>query len=253
MSPATEVEDLLQALGVSRGAIVALAGAGGKTTLAYRLASEARRAGWRVIVTTTTHMGVLPEAVTGPVLLGTGARSREVLASALRREGRATLLGEAVRPDKIRGLVPEAVDDLSGSADLIVVEADGARSRSLKVPNDTEPVVPSRTDLLVVVAALDVLGQPLDEERVHRLDLVAAATGRVLGERVDAEVVAAALSFGPGYPSRLPPGARLVAFLNKAEDTGTRAEAQRIAAMIVPPYALVVAGSARGGPVRVLS
>ena len=46
-----------------------MVGAGGKTTLVYRLADEARSAGWRVLVTTTTHMGTLPEATTGPVLV----------------------------------------------------------------------------------------------------------------------------------------------------------------------------------------
>jgi len=51
---------------------VAVAGAGGKTTLIYRVAAEARAAGLRVLVTTTTHMATLPEATTGPVVFEAG-------------------------------------------------------------------------------------------------------------------------------------------------------------------------------------
>ena len=60
---------LVHDLGLGRTDVVAVAGAGGKTTLVYRLAREAREAGLRVLVTTTTHMGTLPEEITGPVIM----------------------------------------------------------------------------------------------------------------------------------------------------------------------------------------
>src|SRR6185295_6956166 len=63
------VSGLLGLLRIGRGDVVAVAGAGGKTTLVYRLAAEARTLGLRVVVTTTTHMGTLPEATTGPVFV----------------------------------------------------------------------------------------------------------------------------------------------------------------------------------------
>jgi probable selenium-dependent hydroxylase accessory protein YqeC len=227
--------------------VVAVAGAGGKTTLVYRLAEEARRCGLRVLVTTTTHMGTLPEATTGPVFVEADGDPTAALARALREVGQATLLGRRVRPDKLEGVSPERIDALAAHADLVLVEADGARGRSLKVPAPHEPVVPSRTTLLVVVAALDVIGQPLDEERVHRLDLVAQATGLAPGAPVDAAAVAAALRHEPGYPSRTPAGARRGVFLNKVEDPAARDRARQIAAAVMPPYDLVAAGSARQG------
>ena len=60
---------LLGPLGLRSPEVVAVVGAGGKTTLVYRLAAEARALGRRVLVTTTTHMGTLPEATTGPVFV----------------------------------------------------------------------------------------------------------------------------------------------------------------------------------------
>jgi probable selenium-dependent hydroxylase accessory protein YqeC len=226
--------------------VVAVAGAGGKTTLVYRLADEARERGLRVLVTTTTHMGTLPEATTGPLFVEAEGEVTAALQEALRGAGRATLLGRRLRPDKLEGVSGERVDALAAHADLVLVEADGARGRSLKVPAAHEPVVPSSTTLLLVVAALDVLGRPLTEEHVHRLELVAQATGLPAGAAVDAAAVAAALRHRPGYPDR-PTAARRGVFLNKVEDPAAAEAAHRIAAAVVPPYDFVVAGSARDG------
>lgn len=242
---------LVARLGLVRGHVVAVAGAGGKTTLIYRLASEAAAAGLRVLVTTTTHMGTLPEATTGPVLVEAEGDPGGALDEALRARGVVTVLGRRIREDKLEGITPERVDALAHRADLVLVEADGARQRSLKVPAAHEPVVPRSTTLLLVVAALDVLGQPLAEDRVHRLEMVAAAAGRAPGEIVDEDVIVAALVHRAGYTARVPPGARSGVFLNKAEDSETRAAAQRLARRLVPPYDLVASGSARGGEVAV--
>jgi probable selenium-dependent hydroxylase accessory protein YqeC len=243
---------LLQAFSIGRGDVVSLAGAGGKTTLAYRLAGQAREAGLRVVVTTTTHMGTLPEAITGPVVLEGEPDSEARLRHALEREGRATLLGRPLRPDKIEGVTPARVDALAGKIDLVVVEADGARGRSLKVPAPHEPVIPRSTTLMLVLAGLDAIGAVLDETRVHRIELVAAATGRRPGESLDEHDVSAALRLAAGYPSRIPAGARGGVFLNKAEDPRTRAAAERIARSLVPPYAFVAFGSARSGEATVV-
>lgn len=239
---------LAEQLGLGRGDVVALAGAGGKTTLAYRLAAEAHSAGLRVLVTTTTHMGARAEALVGPVIFE--AEGEERLHEALATAGRATLLGRRLREDKIEGVSPEHVDELVRRADLVLVEADGARGRSLKVPAAHEPVVPPSTTLLLVLAALDVLGQPLGEACVHRLERVIEATGRAAGDAVDEVTLATALTHPSGYLSRVPPGCRVGVFLNKAEDAATLAAAERTVRRLVPPYAFVAAGSARGGAVR---
>ena len=243
---------LLALLRAGRGDVIAVAGAGGKTTLVYRLAAEARAAGFRVLVTTTTHMGTLPEATTGPLFVEADGDPDRGLEQALAGGGLATLLGRRVRPDKIEGIRPERVDELARRADLVLVEADGARGRSLKTPAEHEPVVPRSTTLLLVVAALDVLGHPLADERVHRVERVAAATGRAPGSTVDEDVLVATLRDPAGYPSRVV-GARSAVFLNKAEDAAALAAAARIASRLVPPYGLVLAGSARAGSAQALS
>jgi probable selenium-dependent hydroxylase accessory protein YqeC len=241
---------ILPVLGIRRGQVVAVAGAGGKTTLVYRLAAEARDRGLSVLVTTTTHMGTLPEAVTGPVFVDADGDPEPAVRAALEREGRATLLGRRVREDKLEGLGPERVDALAALADVVLVEADGARGRSLKVPAPHEPVIPLSTALLVVVCALDVLGARLDEGLVHRVELVSAATGTRVGSVVEEDGVAAALRHPAGYLARAPQGARVTVFLNKVEDESGFAAAARLSRRLVPPYESVVAGSARTGVVR---
>ncbi|NJL94650.1 MAG: hypothetical protein HC915_13450, partial [Anaerolineae bacterium] len=47
---------LMDALGVRRGDLIAFTGAGGKTSALRRLSQELHVAGWRVLVTTTTRM-----------------------------------------------------------------------------------------------------------------------------------------------------------------------------------------------------
>jgi probable selenium-dependent hydroxylase accessory protein YqeC len=244
------VTALLQVLGFGRADVVAVAGAGGKTTLVYRLAREARDAGLRVLVTSTTHMGTQLRTVTGPVVFDEDGDPDVGLDAALRETGLATFLGRRLRPDKLEGVAAERVDGLAGRADLILVEADGARGRSLKVPAPHEPVIPRSATAVLVVAALDVLGRPLDDALVHRVELVAAATGRKPGEDVDEAAVASALLHPEGYPARVTRGVRAAVFLNKAEDAATWAAAERIAPRLLGTYERVAAGSARGGEVR---
>lgn len=47
---------LAQVLRVKRGDVVCFVGGGGKTTSMFRLAGELARMGWRVVMTTTTHI-----------------------------------------------------------------------------------------------------------------------------------------------------------------------------------------------------
>jgi probable selenium-dependent hydroxylase accessory protein YqeC len=234
---------LLEALGLVHGGVVAAVGAGGKTTLLYRLAQEGQSAGLRVLVTSTTHMGALPESTTGPLLLGDATQG--AIEEALSRSGRVTLLGKRIRDDKIEGISAQRVDEVAPLADLVLVEADGARGRSLKLPAPHEPVLPGTTGVVLVLAAMDVLGAPLTDKVVHRVALVTGACGRAEGEPVDTEAFLATLLHETGYLSRIPPGVRAGVFLNKAE--GEPRSAAEMAARLVPPYAFAAYGSAWSG------
>lgn len=237
---------LLAPLAVNRGEVVAAVGAGGKTSLLRALADEARALGWSVLLTSTTHMGP-PRAGDGPVLFAEEGGSDGAVRAALDAHGRATLYGRRVREDKLEGVPPERVDALAGSADLVLVEADGARQRSLKAPAAHEPVVPRAATLVVVLAGLDVIGTAVDGPLVHRPEVVARLTGAA---HVGEGALVACLCHPRSYPRVRAPGRRLGVFLNKAEDAAAGDAARRIAARLCPPYDLVAAGSARGTAAR---
>jgi len=243
------VERLLEALGVERGDVVCVAGAGGKTTVVERLAEEARQAGLTALVTATTHMGGLAASGLPLVLESDGDADRRI-ARALAERDRVWLLGERLREDKLRGVPPERVDALVGRADLLLVEADGARRRSLKAPGPQEPVLPSRTSLLIVVAGLDAIGRPFGPEVVHRFEIACALTGAAAGRPIDAALFADLLRHPESYPSRRPAGARLALFLNKADGEGAPEAVARLEGHLAPPYDRVAVGSAAEGWAR---
>lgn len=53
--------------------------------------------------------------------------------------------------------------DYRAAADLVLAEADGAKHYPCKVPLETEPVIPKESDIVIGVAGMDALGQPLSK------------------------------------------------------------------------------------------
>lgn len=145
--------------------VISLVGAGGKTTTMYRLADELAAAGKRVIVTTTTHI-FYPEdrrvAVTDC--------AKDVLS--LVHPGEVVVAGQPCgwgddgvdQPyKKLQGLSLCEISKLAAGADVLLIEADGAKRMPLKVPRDGEPVIPKETHLAIACAGLDCLGMPFKD------------------------------------------------------------------------------------------
>lgn len=198
------------ALGLGGARVIALCGAGGKTTLMFALAREFLSRGERVLATTTTKIARAEAAEAE-----SGARG-------------AVLLFSGATPDarKLTGIGPDLVNALkrSGEFDRILVEADGAARRPLKASASHEPVIPSTTDALIAVAGLNGLGLPLREENVFRADIWAQLTGICLGAPVDAASLARMAVHASGLFKGCPPGTKRVLFLNRA-DTPERLDA----------------------------
>jgi probable selenium-dependent hydroxylase accessory protein YqeC len=210
---------IIEALRIEKGDVVSLVGAGGKTTTLYGINGELRRHGMTVITTTTTHMQTPQYATTLPPLVY-AAEEKDWLRTVrdrVNRYGSATVVGAAEREDKLSGLDSEQVRSLQGLADCVILEADGARGRSLKVPAAHEPVIPDVTSLTVVIVGLDVLGLPMDAQHVHRLDELVEITGADPGTPVSEELIATALT--KGYLPKLPRQSGRVFFVNKVDDS----------------------------------
>ena len=129
-----------------RHRVVALVGAGGKTSTLFALAREARAAGLTAIVTTTTHIRPHPR------LPLTGETDGEKLRALVDAQG-VVLCGRREPTGKLT--LAAAVETCRRAADVVLVEADGAKMLPLKAPAEHEPAIPPCADAVVAVAGLD--------------------------------------------------------------------------------------------------
>ena len=114
---------------------IGLVGGGGKTTALFRLAREALEAGLRVIITTTTHMK-MERGI--PLLVDA---QPEAVAEAL-TQSPIVMAGcrDPKNPEKISGVSEEMLQAYEKLANLVLVEADGAkRQQPAKQPPRQRP------------------------------------------------------------------------------------------------------------------
>jgi probable selenium-dependent hydroxylase accessory protein YqeC len=164
-----------------------------------------------------------------PTVLVPSLDDRAFATDELERNGVVFAAREVGADGKYLGVDPELPRVLvkDGAADVAVVEADGARQRSLKAPAEHEPVLPSGVHVVCPMAGLDVLGRKITEASVHRPELLrtlvadAPAEGRSgSGElTVTPEIVAAALTSPHGGFKGIPAEASVCPILNKASLT----------------------------------
>lgn len=187
---------LLEALGFPEPSamprIVSFVGGGGKTTSMYHLAEELCQAGLRVLVTTSTHIQYPQDGTAavvdhvselqsdaaaaehGSELRGRAAGTETERSSASgtgqvltagRLEEKTDESGHTIRKLTMpEGLgEPEAMARLLERFDAILIEADGAKCRPVKVPGEQEPVLVPQTGLVIACAGLSAIGRPFGE------------------------------------------------------------------------------------------
>lgn len=132
--------------------IISLVGGGGKTTLMYLLADVYCKKGYKTLITTTTHIERPKEEL--------WIHSKEELKEQW-EQGRIAVAGEESTEEKIAGIDLQLLDSYIQGADAVLVEADGAKRMSCKVPNDTEPVLLPRSNIVIGVMGLEVIGKSL--------------------------------------------------------------------------------------------
>lgn len=221
----------LNTFGIGRGDAVAIVGSGGKATLMYRLAAEAVERGYAVITTSTTHLHPPTSRQTGALYVtGETPDWPAIVPRELETRRHVTVLGARPRPNKLKGLEAEELEKLREvcAADLLLMKADGARTRLFKAPGDHEPVVPVGTTRAVVVASLKSVGISLDERQVHRPERVAMLSGLRSDAPVTPEVIAAVVSHPESYRRAIPETVPLSLYLSCAGDDESRALADRI-------------------------
>lgn len=238
---------LHRAFGVARGDMLSLVGAGGKTSTLIALAHELADEGWRVLATTTSRM--MPHQIRlMPHVLACDS-SAQVFTQALENHRFVFAHGRR-HSDYVSGASPEwfawALDSLD--ADVLLVEADDAAGKPLKAPYPDEPQIPSETSLVVPVASLAALGQPLDVDHVYNPEAMIEQYGFYEGSPIMSPWVAQVLRDDELGLRGVPEKARVVTLLNGVPPAGyLRLRAHLIARMILRSERVsgVAIGSAR--------
>ena len=227
---------LSESLGLGEKEIISLVGAGGKTTLMFRLAKELLDSGKKVVTTTTTKIAE-PTCGDTPCLLidPDPANLLRRLSDHLDQYHHLTLASRRLESGKLQGISTEWVVDLweKKLIDYLVIEADGAARRPVKAPREKEPVIALNTTIVVAILGLDGVGAPLSEEHVFQPERFSKITGLPLGAPISPEAMASAMTHPEGLLKGTPPTARAVAFLNKADIVQGMEKGRRIAEKIL--------------------
>ncbi|WP_051305893.1 selenium cofactor biosynthesis protein YqeC [Desulfogranum mediterraneum] len=231
-----------RALGLGPGQVVCLVGAGGKTSLLYRLAREARALGLRVLVSTTTRIArPADETYDGLDLSGALFAGRELSRPGIYLGGSA-----AARGSKIRGVGPELLSREQPRFDLVLLEADGAARKPLKGWKASEPVIPALTSRTIGVVDIQTIGAVITQQLVHRLELFLELTRAKVGEPVRLEHLCRLITHERGL-FQYARGQRCL-LLNKVESGPDRCHADALAGRLGQLARLqVVAGSVQQG------
>lgn len=199
--------------------IIAVVGAGGKTSLIMLLAQWLLKKGSRVIITTTTHMY---EPEEGYYREG---QFEEIIKQL--DEGHIVWVGEPAKENKITGVSDDFLERLFALDAAVLIEADGARHFPCKVPAEHEPVIPENTKLVIGVAGLDCLGRPL-EEVCFRPELAAGLLETDIRHCMTEADLMKLLLHPQGTKKGIPAEAEYMVILNKADLPGARDAGERI-------------------------
>ncbi|MFB6090091.1 MAG: selenium cofactor biosynthesis protein YqeC [Halobellus sp.] len=218
--------DVVTALRAREG-VTCMVGAGGKKTTMQTLAGDLEGA----VVTATVRIPIFDDWV-GRVVV-----TDDPVAAVDEAEGdpEAWPLGvvpEREREDRYFGYELDVLDELAALDVPVLAKADGARMRRLKAPSENEPRIPGSADTVVPIASAHVVGEPLSDALVHRVDEVAALTGLDPGDEIRPADVAAVLASEEGGLKGVPDDATPIPLLNMVDDDELEASAREVAAEI---------------------
>jgi probable selenium-dependent hydroxylase accessory protein YqeC len=231
-----ESTPLTESFGLGTREMISLVGAGGKTTLMFRLAKELVCKGKKVITTTTTKI-MEPSREESPSLVidSEDEKIKAFVGRHLSQFHHITIARERLGSKKLRGVSPELITALwhSGQMDYLIVEADGAAGRPVKAPREGEPVIPRETTLVVALLGVDGVGLDLREENIFRPEQVSRLTGLLPGSPMTDEAMAVLLTHPDGIFKGAPLSSRVVVCLNKVDVVNGIEKGKRVAQRVL--------------------
>ena len=200
-------------------ALISLVGAGGKTTTMYTLAHELAHKGKRIVTTTTTQIFTPAPDETEKLIVEADTLSLlNRVRTAWEYHRHITVASDIDHRGKLMGLQSNIPSLLirEGAADVVIIEADGARHRMIKAPAEYEPVVPPKTDVALLLMSARAINRSLSEEIAHRPERVAAVTGVRMGDILTPGVIARLMTSNQGALKDIPASAQVYLLVTHA-------------------------------------
>lgn len=212
-------ELLLDALDARTG-LVCFVGAGGKKTTLYRLAGAHPG---RVGMTATVHIPFFPGEWDAARVIASDVEILPAVRSKLVHHDKVAFAHPSNKRGRFAGLAPTLVGRIQAEVefDLILVKADGARSRWIKAPNSVEPQIPKDARVVIPVISARAIGEVLTERIAHRLDHIESVCGVEPGQTITPGQVARLLSHEQGALRGIG-DARVIPLINMVDDERSR-------------------------------
>lgn len=183
---------LIDVLDIKKNEVISLVGAGGKTSFMYALARELTSLQRKVLITTTTHIkkpiGKAHELI---IFENCPEKAANKIEELFRVSKVVFWADKEALDEKLQGLSAEIIDTIAnmGISDTILIEADGAKGLPIKAPASHEPVIPTKTTIVVGVVGIDALGCRIDDKTVHRPEILSKIAQKPIGGIIDESVI----------------------------------------------------------------
>ncbi|MBS4534569.1 putative selenium-dependent hydroxylase accessory protein YqeC [Clostridium sp. D2Q-14] len=208
--------------------MISIVGAGGKTSTMFLLGKMGKSKGLRVLITTTTKIYYPRDNSIDNIYI----LDRDALDLQKLKKRSISVIGKEISQNgKLLGVNPEVLDEIYRKRyfDLILVEADGSKNKSIKAPGEHEPVIPLNTTKTIGLIGLDSLGFKIYEENVYRSEIFANITGSKLGESINLQTIKNLVLSSRGLFKGVPDKSEKYLIFNKADNKNIREKGRKIA------------------------
>ena len=243
-------------------ALVNFVGGGGKTALICKLMQEYSAQGTALYLATTRIHPPDPRDGFAAISGDNVDLLRQILDSIVtccpKRPFMLAVTRQYLSPTLLRGVPPDFANTLDLQCfPILLNEADGSASFSIKLPKDTEPVLMQNAEYLVPVIGIDCLYRPLGPQVIFRWEIFAQHFPAHAGECLTPRLAADILMHTRGVCKDYKPGMEIIPFINKVDTPEQDAAARELAQEILLngnfPVERVLFGSVLQGRVESIS
>ena len=218
--------NLIDTFKINNKDIITIIGAGGKTSLMFS-ASSLLRNDYKVLVTTTTHIYIPDNNLYDKIIMLTHFENENYNNILQNNKNGVYVIGShIVNNSKIKGLTFDMLDKITPYFDVVIIEGDGSKEKSLKGWNDNEPVIYPKTTKTIGIVDISSIGIDINEENIHRVDKFLEIINDYSNNKVNIEHLEKLILNEKGL-FKFSKGEKIL-FINKVENINKRKNALNI-------------------------